>query len=100
MPATIEVPTAAGLTSVSAKIGAYPMSKAGDKQPLKPGTKYVYFIVQQAGENDQATTVNEYSDADLTNWVAGTGKPDGERLRQRDGRELQERLSGVGERHR
>jgi hypothetical protein len=68
----IEVPTAVGLTSVSTKIGAYPMSKAGNKQTLKPGTKYVYFIVQQAGENDQATTVNEYSDADLTNWVAGT----------------------------
>ncbi len=69
----VEVPTAAGLTSVSTKIGAYPMSKAGNKQTLKPGTKYVYFIVQQAGENDQATTVNEYSDADLSNWVAGTG---------------------------
>jgi len=70
---TIEVPTATGLTSVSAKIGAYPKSKAGNNQPLKPGTKYVYFIVQQAGENDQATTVNEFSVGDLANWVAGTG---------------------------
>lgn len=70
---TVEVPTAAGLTAVTAKIGAYPASSAtGTNHPLKPGTKYVYWIVQQAGESDQATTVNEYSADDLANWVAGT----------------------------
>ena len=40
---------------------------------LTPGTKYVYWVVQQAGETDNATTVNEYSASDLANWLAGTG---------------------------
>jgi len=70
---TVEVPTATGLTSVTAKLGAYPASSATTNQPLTPGTKYVYWLVQQAGESDQATTVNEYSSADLAAFTAGTG---------------------------
>ena len=70
---TVEVPTATGLTSVSAKIGAYPASSATTNQPLTPNTKYVYWIVQQAGESQAATTINEYSGSDLAAWTAGTG---------------------------
>jgi hypothetical protein len=71
--AAVEVQTAAGLSPVSAKIGAYPAASATVNSPLKPNTKYAYWLVQQAGESDQATTVNEYSADDLAAWVAGTG---------------------------
>ena len=70
---TLEVPTGAGLSPVSAEIGAYPAASAQGTTPLTPGTKYVYWLVEQAGETDAATTVNEYSAADLASWVAGTG---------------------------
>jgi hypothetical protein len=66
-----EVPTAAGLTAVSAKIGTYPAA-GGLGSPLKPGTKYVYWVVQQAGETQAATTVNEYSASDLSAWANPT----------------------------
>lgn len=71
--ATIEVPDGPGLAPVNSEIGGYPAASATTSSPLTPGTKYVYFLVQQAGETDQATTVNEYSATDLTNWVAGSG---------------------------
>jgi hypothetical protein len=70
----VEVPTITGLTAVSAEIGAYPAANSFGSTPLTPGTKYYYWVVQQAGETDQATTVNEYSASDLANWIAGTGK--------------------------
>jgi hypothetical protein len=69
-----EVPTATGLSAVSAEIGAYPAASSVGGQPLTPGTKYVYWVVQQAGETDAATTVNEYDSRDLADWVSGTGK--------------------------
>ncbi len=71
---TVEVPTSAGLSSVNAKIGAYPAASGLGSATLTPGTKYVYWIVQQAGESRDATTVNEYSPSDLAAWIAGTGK--------------------------
>ena len=52
---------------------AYPAASGSGSTPLTPGTKYVYWIVQQAGETQQATTVNEYSASDLANWQAGSG---------------------------
>lgn len=45
----IEVPTTTGLSAVETRIGAYPAAKASGSAPLKPGTEYVYFIVQQVG---------------------------------------------------
>jgi hypothetical protein len=69
----VEVPTATGETAVSAEIGAYPAGNGFGSSPLTPGTKYIYWIVQQAGETGQATTVNEYSPTDLANWIAGSG---------------------------
>jgi hypothetical protein len=69
-----EVQTTTGLSGVSAEIGAYPAA-SGSGSPLKPGTKYVYWVVQQAGESDQATTVNEYSTTDLASWLDQAGAP-------------------------
>jgi hypothetical protein len=68
-----EVPTATGLSAVTAEIGAYPAASSVGGQALTPGTKYVYWVVQQAGETDAATTVNEYDSRDLADWVNGTG---------------------------
>jgi hypothetical protein len=80
----VEVPTTTGLSAVSAELGSYPAGNAFGSSALTPGTKYVYWLVQQAGETDQATTVNEYSSADLDAWIKGTalsgvgfGKPSG-----------------------
>ena len=71
--ATIEVPTTTGLSPVSTQLGVYPAASAQGSSPLTPGTRYVYWLVQQAGETAAATTVNEYSAADLANWANGTG---------------------------
>ena len=68
----VEVPTATGLSGVSAEIGTYP-DPDGLSDDLTPGTKYVYELVQQAGETSQATQVNEFSETDLANWIAGSG---------------------------
>ncbi len=73
----VEVDTTTGLSPVSSEIGEYPAS-TGLGSPLTPGTKYVYWVVQQAGETQNATTVNEYSDADLTAWINGTGTSNAE----------------------
>lgn len=58
----VDVPTAAGLSTVSAKIGAYPASSTftTGNEPLKPGTKYVYFLVQQPGVTTAAQSYNTY----------------------------------------
>lgn len=58
----VDVPTAAGLSAVSVKVGAYPAASGFNTgtQPLMPGTKYVYFIVQQAGATTAAQSYNSY----------------------------------------
>jgi hypothetical protein len=71
--ANIEVPTTTGLSAVSSILGAYPAASNEGATPLTPGTKYVYWLVEQAGETDQATTVNEFSTADLASWAANSG---------------------------
>lgn len=64
----IDVPTAAGLSAVSAKIGAYPAASGfvGGVEPLKPGTKYVYWITQQAGSTTAAQSYNTYNGSSVT----------------------------------
>jgi hypothetical protein len=70
----VEVPTTTGLSPVSSEVGAYPADAAGfGSEALTPNTKYIYWIIQQAGESQEATTVNEYNSADLANWAAGSG---------------------------
>ncbi len=71
--ANVEVPTTTGLSPVNAEIGAYPAATSTGTSPLTPGTQYVYWLVEQVGETDQATTVNEYSATDLANWINGSG---------------------------
>jgi hypothetical protein len=71
--ANVEVPTTTGLSAVSAEIGAYPAASGNGSSPLTPGTEYVYWVVEQAGETDAATTVNEYSAADLAAWTNNSG---------------------------
>jgi hypothetical protein len=71
--ANVEVPTTTGLSAVSSVIGAYPAASGNGSSPLTPGTEYVYFLVEQAGETDAATTVNEYDPNDLAHWTAGSG---------------------------
>lgn len=58
----VDVPTASGLSAVKAKIGAYPASSGlvTGTLPLKPGTKYVYWITQQAGATTAAASYNTY----------------------------------------
>jgi hypothetical protein len=59
----VDVPTAAGLSTVSTKIGAYPAS-TGDttgQSPLLPGTAYYYWIVQQSGVTSAAEDVNTFN---------------------------------------
>ena len=70
---TVEVPTTTGLTAVSAEVGAYPAAATPGSSPLTPGTTYVYLVVEQVGETDAATTVNEYNASDLADWIAGSG---------------------------
>lgn len=56
----IQVPTVFGISDVSATIGAFGQAaqKATGNTPLTPGTKYYYWIVQQAGGTDQASNIN------------------------------------------
>jgi len=64
----IQVPTVAGLSSVSATIGAFGQAAQNNtgSTPLTPGTKYYYWVVQQAGATDQASNV------DVAAWVGNT----------------------------
>lgn len=57
---SMQVPTQQGLTAVHAAMGAFGMkAQANSSQsPLKPGTKYYYWIVDQAGTTDNAEDVN------------------------------------------
>ena len=56
----IQVPTAAGLSSVSTTIGAFGQAAQNNtgNTPLTPGTKYYYWIFEQAGGTDQAVNIN------------------------------------------
>lgn len=56
----IQVPTTGGLSAVKATIGAFGQSAQNNtgNSPLTPGTKYYYWIVQQAGGTDQASNIN------------------------------------------
>jgi hypothetical protein len=56
----IQVPTTAGVSSVKTTLGAFGLSAQNNSgnTPLTPGTKYYYWVVQQAGGTDQATNVN------------------------------------------
>ena len=61
------VSTYPGLSPVSATVGAYPAATAsGLSGPLTPGTKYDYFIVQQAGATDSGLTINTYTPGSAT----------------------------------
>jgi hypothetical protein len=56
----VNIPTTTGLSSVSTKIGAFgqaAQANSGNK-PLRPGTKYYFWLQQQAGGTDAATNVN------------------------------------------
>jgi hypothetical protein len=64
----IQVPTVAGLSSVSTTLGAFGQAAQNNtgNTPLTPGTKYYYWVVQQAGATDQASNV------DVAAWVGNT----------------------------
>jgi hypothetical protein len=64
----IQVPTVAGLSSVSTTLGAFGQAAQNNtgNTPLTPGTKYYYWVVQQAGATDQASNI------DVAAWVGNT----------------------------
>jgi hypothetical protein len=64
----VDVPTIGGLSPVSTTIGAYPASAtdATGQTPLTPGTKYYYWIIQQAGVTSGAEDVNTYNGTTVT----------------------------------
>jgi hypothetical protein len=61
----MQVPTTTGISSVSTTIGAFGQAAQSNtgNTPLTPGTKYYYWIVQQAGGTDQASNI------DVAAWV-------------------------------
>lgn len=64
----IQVPTSTGLSSVSTTLGAFGQAAQNNtgNSPLTPGTKYYYWIVQQAGATDQASNIN------VSAWTGAT----------------------------
>jgi len=56
----VQVPTTAGISSISTTLGAFGQAAQNStgNTPLTPGTKYYYWIVQQAGGTDQASNIN------------------------------------------
>ncbi len=56
----VQVPTANGLSSVSTVLGAFGQAAQNStgNSPLTPGTKYYYWIIQQAGGTDAASNIN------------------------------------------
>lgn len=64
----VDVPTAVGLSAVSVQIGSYPAATGGSgaSQPLLPGTKYYYWIAQQAGATNAAESYNTYNGTTVT----------------------------------
>ncbi len=57
---SMEIGTGPGLTSVASSVGAYGAAaqRNSSQTPLKPGTKYYYWIVDQPGTTDNAENVN------------------------------------------
>jgi hypothetical protein len=64
----VQVPTAAGLSTVQTTLGAFGQAAQNNtgNTPLTPGTKYYYWVVQQAGATDQASNI------DVAAWVGNT----------------------------
>ena len=56
----IQVPTTAGVSNVTATLGAFGQAAQNDSgnTPLMPGTKYYYWVIQQAGGTDAASNIN------------------------------------------
>lgn len=56
----VQVPTAAGISSVSTTLGAFGQAAQNStgNTALMPGTKYYYWIVQQAGATSAASNIN------------------------------------------
>ncbi len=56
----VQVPTTSGISSVATTLGAFGQAAQNNSgnTPLTPGTKYYYWIVQQAGGTDAATNIN------------------------------------------
>ncbi len=57
---SMQVATQGGLTAVKSTVGAFGVKaqNKSDQAPLKPGTRYYYWIVDQAGTTDDAEDVN------------------------------------------
>lgn len=57
---SLQVPTQGGLTAVQETLGAFGANAQENsaQSPLKPDTKYYYFIIDQAGTTDAAENVN------------------------------------------
>ncbi len=64
----VQVPTAAGISSVTTALGAFGQAAQDStgNTALTPGTKYYYWIIQQAGATDQASNI------DVAAWVGNT----------------------------
>jgi hypothetical protein len=64
----IQVPTTAGLSSVTTTLGAFGLAAQNNtgNTPLTPGTKYYYWVVQQAGATTQASNIN------VSAWTGAT----------------------------
>jgi hypothetical protein len=56
----IQVPTTAGISNVTATLGAFGQAAqtSTGNTPLTPGTKYYYWVVQQAGATSAASNIN------------------------------------------
>jgi hypothetical protein len=67
----IQVPTTSGLANVQTAIGAFGQAAQNNtgNTPLKPGTKYYYWVIQQAGATTAASNVDV---AAWTGNVSGT----------------------------
>jgi hypothetical protein len=65
----VQVPTAVGTSTVSTTIGAFGLTAQNNtgNAPLTPGTKYYFWLVQQAGATDQAVNV------DIAAWADTAG---------------------------
>jgi hypothetical protein len=68
----VQVPTSTGISPVTTTIGAFGLTAQNNtgNTPLTPGTKYYYWIVQQAGATDAATNV------DISSWSGGANPSD------------------------
>lgn len=67
----VNVPTTTGLSSVATTIGAFGRAAQDNttNSPLKPSTDYYYWLVQQPGGTDAATSVN------VAQWAAQPSNP-------------------------